>query len=93
MILAPAMVFPELVPFILIEKGVKVNLFLLFFKKSLTHDWFFKHSFVIIVLERKNGDIMELEKLDKIGPKTAKTLNNLGIYNAEDLIRNYPYRF
>ena len=36
---------------------------------------------------------MELKKLDKIGPKTAKTLNNLGIYNAEDLIRNYPYRF
>lgn len=36
---------------------------------------------------------MELEKLDKIGPKIAKTLNNLGIYNAEDLIRNYPYRF
>lgn len=36
---------------------------------------------------------MELEKLDKIGSKTAKTLNNLGIYNAEDLIRNYPYRF
>lgn len=36
---------------------------------------------------------MELEKLDKIGPKTAKTLNNLGIYIAEDLIRNYPYRF
>ena len=36
---------------------------------------------------------MEPEKLDKIGPKTAKTLNNLGIYNAEDLIRNYPYRF
>lgn len=36
---------------------------------------------------------MELEKLDKIGPKTAKTLNNLGIFNAEDLIRNYPYRF
>ena len=31
--------------------------------------------------------------LDKIGPKTAKTLNNLGIYNSEDLIRNYPYRF
>lgn len=45
------------------------------------------------MLERKNGDIMELKKLDKIGPKTAKTLNNLGIYNAEDLIRNYPYRF
>ncbi len=36
---------------------------------------------------------MELEELDKIGPKTAKTLNNLGIYSAEDLIRNYPYRF
>lgn len=36
---------------------------------------------------------MELEKLDKIGPKTAKTLNNLGIYSTEDLIRNYPYRF
>ena len=36
---------------------------------------------------------MELEELDKIGPKTAKTLNNLGIYSSEDLIRNYPYRF
>ena len=36
---------------------------------------------------------MELEKLDKIGPKTAKTLNNLGIYSSEDLIRNYPYHF
>ena len=36
---------------------------------------------------------MELEKLDKLRPKTAKTLNNLGIYSAEDLIRNYPYRF
>ena len=36
---------------------------------------------------------MELEKLDKIGPKSAKTLNNLGIYSSEDLIRNYPYRF
>ena len=36
---------------------------------------------------------MELEKLDKIGPKTAKSLNNLGIYSPEDLIRNYPYRF
>lgn len=44
-------------------------------------------------IRKKNGDIMELEKLDKIGPKTAKTLNNLGIYSAEDLIRNYPYRF
>ena len=36
---------------------------------------------------------MELEKLDMIGPKTHKTLNNLGIYSSEDLIRNYPYRF
>ena len=36
---------------------------------------------------------MGLEKLDKIGPKSAKTLNNLGIYSSEDLIRNYPYRF
>lgn len=34
-----------------------------------------------------------LENLPGIGPKSLKLLNNLGIYNMDDLIRNYPYRF
>ena len=29
---------------------------------------------------------MELEKLSGIGPKSLKLLNNLGIYNMDDLI-------
>lgn len=41
----------------------------------------------------KEGRLMELEKLSGIGPKSLKLLNNLGIYNMDDLIRNYPYRF
>lgn len=36
---------------------------------------------------------MNLEKIPKIGSKSAELLNNLGIYNVDDLIRNYPYRF
>lgn len=36
---------------------------------------------------------MKLEDLSGIGPKSLKLLNNLGIYNMDDLVRNYPYRF
>lgn len=36
---------------------------------------------------------MKLSDINKIGPKSVETLNNLGIYTPEDLIRNYPYRF
>lgn len=36
---------------------------------------------------------MDLEKIPKIGNKSAELLNNLGIYSVDDLIRNYPYRF
>lgn len=36
---------------------------------------------------------MTLENLPSIGEKSAKLLNNLGIYSVDDLVRNYPYRF
>lgn len=36
---------------------------------------------------------MELENVFKIGEKSLKILNNMGIYSVDDLIRNYPYRF
>ena len=36
---------------------------------------------------------MELRNIKGIGEKSVKLLNNLGIYNVDDLIRNYPYRF
>ncbi len=36
---------------------------------------------------------MKLEDINKVGEKNLKLLNNLGIYNIDDLIRNYPYRF
>lgn len=36
---------------------------------------------------------MDLELLPKIGPKTAKALNKLNIYNVEDLLMYYPYRY
>lgn len=36
---------------------------------------------------------MTLENLPGIGEKSAKFLNNLGIYSVDDLVRNYPYRF
>ncbi len=36
---------------------------------------------------------MELKNLNGIGTKSLKLLNMLGIYNIDDLIRNYPYRF
>lgn len=34
-----------------------------------------------------------LEELNKVGPKTIKLLNNLNIYNIDDLINYYPYRY
>ena len=36
---------------------------------------------------------MELEKVVGIGPKTLGYLNSINIYNMDDLIRDYPYRF
>ena len=36
---------------------------------------------------------MKLENLKGIGPKSLEHLNTLGIYEVEDLVRNYPYRF
>lgn len=36
---------------------------------------------------------MKLENINGIGPRALSLLNNLGIYNVDDLIRNYPYRF
>lgn len=36
---------------------------------------------------------MEIEKLYGVGPKLAKTLNILNIYNVNDLLEYYPYRY
>lgn len=36
---------------------------------------------------------MELKDIKGIGEKSIKLLDSLGIYNMDDLIRNYPYRF
>lgn len=36
---------------------------------------------------------MELKDLKSVGPKICEKLNNLGIYNMDDLVRYYPYRF
>ena len=36
---------------------------------------------------------MELENLSGIGPKTLEHLNSINIYNIDDLVRDYPYRF
>lgn len=36
---------------------------------------------------------MELKDLKSVGPKICEKLNNLGIYNVDDLVRYYPYRF
>ncbi len=36
---------------------------------------------------------MELSKIKGLGEKTIKHLNQLNIYDSDDLIRNYPYRF
>ena len=36
---------------------------------------------------------MNLDSLKGIEPKTIKILNKLGIYNKEDLLTYYPYRF
>ena len=36
---------------------------------------------------------MNLENLKGIGKTTIKYLNELGIYNVEDLINYYPFRY
>lgn len=36
---------------------------------------------------------MQLSDINKIGTKTVKYLNKLGIYNIDDLVTYYPYRY
>ena len=36
---------------------------------------------------------MSLEDINGIGKKTVLYLNNLGIYNIDDLVSYYPYRY
>lgn len=37
--------------------------------------------------------MLELENIEGIGPKTKELLNKLKIYNVEDLLNYYPYRY
>ncbi len=37
--------------------------------------------------------MLELENIDGIGPKTKELLNKLKIYEGEDLLQYYPYRY
>ena len=37
--------------------------------------------------------MLELENIEGIGPKTKELLNKLKIYNGEDLLEYYPYRY
>ena len=37
--------------------------------------------------------MIELENIDGIGPKTKELLNKLKIYNGDDLLYYYPYRY
>lgn len=37
--------------------------------------------------------MLELENIEGIGPKTKELLNKLKIYNGEDLLNYYPYRY
>ena len=46
--------------------------------------------FAIMSLE---GDIIKLIDLKGLGPKGLEVLNKLGIYNIDDLLNFYPYRF
>ncbi len=34
-----------------------------------------------------------LSKVKGIGPKTELLLNKIGIYNIDDLVTHYPYRY
>ena len=36
---------------------------------------------------------MELNRLEKIGPKTVSLLNKINIFSVEDLLEYYPYRY
>lgn len=37
--------------------------------------------------------MIELEDIEGIGPKSKELLNKLGIYNGEDLLQYYPFRY
>ena len=47
--------------------------------------------FAIIGIE--SGDLMTLQELPKVGPKTVEYLKKLGINTMEDLVTYYPYRY
>ena len=36
---------------------------------------------------------MKLSEIKGIGPKTEMLLNKLGIYNLDDLVTHYPFRY
>lgn len=83
-------------PFILIKNALKVNLFLLIFEKNFIkyHTLIDLQTFVCYnCVITKRGDVMGLDELAGIGPKTVERLNGINIYNMDDLVRNYPYRF
>lgn len=66
--------------FIILIEGIKVNTFC---KKSLI--------FVIISID---GDIMyNLDLIKGIGPKVKEYLNRLEIYDINDLVSHYPFRY
>ena len=48
------------------------------------------HIYGIITI---GGKMLELENIEGIGPKTKELLNKLKIYNGEDLLNYYPYRY
>ena len=37
--------------------------------------------------------MLELETIEGVGPKTKELLNKLKIYNGDDLLNYYPYRY
>lgn len=47
--------------------------------------------YAIIILG--SGKMLELENIEGIGPKTKELLNKLKIYNGDDLLNYYPYRY
>jgi len=46
-----------------------------------------------MMIMEQGSDYMELKNLKKIGPKTIDGLNKMGIFNIEDLLEYYPYRY
>ena len=47
----------------------------------------------MFVIINKEGELMELEQIKGIGPRTVNTLMRLGINNTYDLMTYYPFRY